>query len=116
MSLKLILLSTIARLVQYSAKQHSVDEAHSLLVCPPYWDQQEGVDEVWRSSVTGHDELIAVTDIGMDVHHPELYPNIITAFNENGRKCWNKFGGSVATTAKVAGISALILDAGRKRI
>ncbi|XP_052776946.1 uncharacterized protein LOC128214489 [Mya arenaria] len=64
------------RLVQYSAKQHSVDEAHSLLVCPPYWDQQEGVDEVWRSSVTGHDELIAVTDIGMDVHHPELYPNI----------------------------------------
>ncbi|WAQ96280.1 FURI1-like protein, partial [Mya arenaria] len=64
------------RMVQYSAKQHSVDEAHSLLVCPPYWDQQERVDEVWRSSVTGHNILIAVTDIGMDVHHPELYPNI----------------------------------------
>ncbi|WAQ96281.1 hypothetical protein MAR_028971 [Mya arenaria] len=64
------------RMAQNIANPNAMDEAHSLLVCPPYWDNQEGIDEVWNSSVTGHGVLIAVTDIGMDVHHPELHPNI----------------------------------------
>ncbi|XP_052820519.1 furin-like protease 1, isoforms 1/1-X/2 [Mya arenaria] len=58
-------------------------------VCPPFWDEGEGIDAAWKMGITGKGIIVAVTDVGVNVKHPELAANI------DSDSCYNYVDDSV---------------------
>ncbi|KAH3735497.1 furin-like [Dreissena polymorpha] len=52
-------------------------------ICSPVYDPMFGIDAAWQRNITGKNVVIAITDVGANLDHPKLKPNI------NNNLSWN---------------------------
>ncbi|XP_052231836.1 furin-like protease kpc-1 isoform X2 [Dreissena polymorpha] len=64
-------------------KKGGAAPGRKIIMCAPYYDALQGIDEAWKLGYTGKGVVVAVTDTGFTVDHPELSPNINLELSKN---------------------------------